>query len=174
MIDKRESEIEQWYRQYHQTIYKYIVVLVKDPQQAEDLTHETFVKAYKNFDRFRRDSSPKTWLFRIAHNVTVDYIRKMKPIQLFKEVFRNKGEQGLSAEEIFIIKENSEELFVALSELKDSYKQVILLRKVKGFSIEETALILNCSESKVKATMFRALKALKEKLKKEVTFYEYG
>ena len=83
MIDNRESEIEQWYRQYHQTIYKYIVVLVKDPQQAEDLTHETFVKAYKNFDRFRRDSSPKTWLFRIAHNVTVDYIRKMKPIQLF-------------------------------------------------------------------------------------------
>lgn len=161
----KENEIEEWYNQYHQTIFKYIILMVKDSQQAEDLTQETFLRAYKHHHTYKRDSSPKTWLFKIAHNTTVDHLRKMKPIRLFQQVFQK--EQSASSEDIVILKENSRELYEALNNLKDSYKQVIILRKIKGFSILETAHILDWSESKVKSTLFRAMQTLGEHMKEE-------
>jgi RNA polymerase sigma-70 factor (ECF subfamily) len=163
----KENEIEEWYSQYHQTIFKYIILMVKDSHQAEDLTQETFVRAYQYYHTYKRDSSPKTWLFKIAHNTTIDYLRKMKPIRLFNQVFLNKV-QAVSAEDIVVLKEHSHQLFSALSDLKDSYKQVIILRKIKGFSIIETAHILNWSESKVKSTLLRAIQALAKLMKEEV------
>lgn len=166
----KENEIEEWYSQYHQTIFKYIILMVKDSQQAEDLTQETFLRAYKHHHTYKRDSSPKTWLFRIAHNTTVDHLRKMKPIRLFQQVFQK--EQSASSEDIVILKENSRELYEALNNLKVSYKQVIILRKIKGFSILETAHILDWSESKVKSTLFRAMQTLEEKMKGEVNYDE--
>lgn len=161
------QEIEEWYTQYSDSIFKYILLMVKDYQLSEDLTHETFMKAYRNHQTFKRDSSPKTWLFRIAHNVTVDDLRKRKPIILFKEFFYSKKDKHPLPEEIVQIKETSKELCQALGTIKSSYREVIILRKIKGFSIEETAKILNWSESKVKSTMFRAILALEKQMLKE-------
>lgn len=76
------NEIEEWYAQYHQTIFKYILLLIKDFQQSEDLTHETFVKAFEHQQSFKRDSSVKTWLFSIARNVSIDYLRKQKRLSM--------------------------------------------------------------------------------------------
>ncbi|MGD6834666.1 RNA polymerase sigma factor [Sutcliffiella halmapala] len=162
----KENEIDQWYVQYHQTIYKYILFMVKDAQEAEDLTQDTFVRAYQHHHSFKRNSSPKTWLFKIAHNTTIDYLRKKKPQRVFANVFMKK-EQAVSTEDILILKENSHELYYALNKLKDSYKQVIILRKIKGFSIIETAHILDWSESKVKSTLLRAIQALSKEWKDE-------
>ncbi|QFT87401.1 RNA polymerase sigma factor SigX [Bacillus sp. THAF10] len=155
----KENEIDHWFVQYHQTIYKYIFLMVKDAQEAEDLTQDTFVRAYQYYSSFKRDSSPKTWLFKIAHNTTIDYLRKRKPLRIFANVFLNK-EQAASTEDILLLKENSRELLLALNKLKDTYKQVIILRKIKGFSVLETAHILGWSESKVKSTLMRAIQAL--------------
>ncbi|MFS0864214.1 RNA polymerase sigma factor [Fredinandcohnia sp. 179-A 10B2 NHS] len=172
MSNYRENEIEEWYTLYHQTIFKFVILMVKDYQQAEDLTHETFVRAYKFHHTFKRDSSPKTWLFSVAHNVTVDYMRKHKPIRLFKEVFTLKKEIVPSPEHFLRIKENSNELYSALGRLKETYREVIILRKIKGFSIAETSVILNWSESKVKSTLNRAMPALEEELLKEGYIHE--
>lgn len=167
MSEPREYEIEEWYNQYHQTIFKFILMMTKDYQQSEDLTHETFLNAYRYYYSYKRDASPKTWLFKIAHNVTVDYIRKQKPIQFFKEIFHLNRESNLHPESIVQMKENSRELFNAVGNLKESYRTVIILRKIKGFSISETSTILNWSESKVKSTLFRAINTLEKNLAKE-------
>jgi RNA polymerase sigma-70 factor (ECF subfamily) len=173
LTDHREEEVVEWYNQYHQTIYKFIVMMVKDYSQAEDLTQETFVKAYQYYPKFKRQSSPKTWLFTIAHNVTIDYMRKAKPIRLFREVFpSSKKDPEKLPEQIVEIKESSKELFDVLNSMKESHRKVIILRKIKGFSIIETAQILGWSDSKVKATMFRAMGVLEKKMKKEAAFYE--
>ncbi|MED3982267.1 RNA polymerase sigma factor [Priestia megaterium] len=82
MENTKKEEIERWYDDHSDAILKFILMLVKDYQQAEDLTHETFVKAYLSYDSFQKNSSQKTWLFRIAHNVTMDYFRKQKPLSL--------------------------------------------------------------------------------------------
>ncbi|MEK3808074.1 RNA polymerase sigma factor [Bacillus sp. FSL H8-0547] len=167
MEDARETEIEEWYSHYHQTIFKYILMMTKDYQQAEDLTHETFLKAFRQHHTFRQESSPKTWLFRIAHNVTVDYARKQKPVRLIMELFRQKKDSCLLPEHFVEMKERSQELYQALEMLKDSHREVIILRKIKGFSISETSEILGWSETKVKSTLSRAILALEKTLIKE-------
>lgn len=167
MLDYNKQEISNWYEEYSESIFKYIFMMVKEFYQAEDLTHETFVKAYVNIQSYNRDSSPRTWLYSIAHNVTIDHIRKQRPILLFKEVFPNKKDEDPLPEEAIVIKENAKELHAALGTLKASYREIIILRKIHGFSISETMVILRCSESKVKSTLFRAMKAFEKKIKKE-------
>ncbi|MEK4068903.1 RNA polymerase sigma factor [Peribacillus sp. FSL R5-0717] len=170
MSEYRKEEITDWYDQHSESILSFILLMVKDYQQAEDLTHDTFVKAYLYHNSFNQHSSEKTWLYSIAHNLTVDFLRKRKPSKFFKEVFLlqkdNKDNNSLP-EEIIRIKEESSELYKALGEIKDTYRKVIVLRKIKGFSIGDTAKILSWSESKVKSTLFRAIPALKKQLIKE-------
>jgi len=172
LLDNNKQEISAWYEKYSESIFKYIFVMVKEFYQAEDLTHETFVKAYVNIHSFNRDSSPKTWLYSIAHNVTIDHIRKQRPIMLFKEVFPNKRDEDPLPEEAILIKENAKELYAVLGKMKASYREIIILRKIHGFSISETSEILRCSESKVKSTLFRAMKALEKKVQKEGLLHE--
>ncbi|MGE6261142.1 RNA polymerase sigma factor [Heyndrickxia sporothermodurans] len=160
-------KIEEWYDEYSYPIFKFILLMIQDYQQSEDLTQETFVKAYKNYHSFKGNSSPKTWLFSIAHNLTIDYLRKRRPITLIKEIFLLKRDSNKLPDEVIVMKENSKELYYALKCLKDSYREVIILRKIKEFSIEETAYILNWTESKVKATLHRAIPALEKQFKKE-------
>lgn len=146
--------------------------MIRDSQQAEDLTQDTFVKAYRYFENFEQRSNPKTWLFNIAHNLTIDYIRKRKPISMVKDFFQNTKDHAPLPEDIVEIKESSAELYQALGRLKTSYREVILLRKVKGFTIQETSQILGWSESKVKMTLLRALAVLEKQLIKEGFEYE--
>ncbi|WP_445489207.1 RNA polymerase sigma factor [Niallia sp. 03133] len=167
MSKYKKDEIADWYDQHSKSVLTFILLMVKDYQQAEDLTQDTFVKAYLYYDSFKHHSSEKTWLFSIAHNLTVDFLRKRKPAMFFKELFHLQKKRIPLPEEIFQIKEESFELYQALEELKDTYRKVIVLRKIKGFSIEDTAKILGWSESKVKSTLFRAIPALKEQLIKE-------
>ncbi|MBT2644700.1 RNA polymerase sigma factor [Bacillus sp. ISL-41] len=167
MLEHRKEEIADWYDQHSKSILSFILLMVKDYQQAEDLTHDTFVKAYLYYDSFKHHSSEKTWLFSIAHNLTVDFLRKRKPAMFLKEMFHLQKDNFPLPEEIIRIKEESDELYTALGELKDTYRKVIILRKIKGFSIEDTSKIVGWSESKVKSTLFRAIPALKKQILKE-------
>ncbi len=162
-----KEEITVWYDQHSKSVLSFILLMVKDYQQAEDLTHDTFVKAYLYYDSFKHYSSERTWLFSIAHNLTVDFLRKRKPSLFFKEIFFMEKDFNPLPEEIIQLKEDSLELYNALGKLRDTYRKVIILRKIKGFSIEDTAKILGWSESKVKSTHFRAIPALKIQLIKE-------
>jgi RNA polymerase sigma-70 factor, ECF subfamily len=125
------------------------------------------LKAYKHFHSFNQNSSPKTWLFSIAHNLTVDFLRKRKPLRIFKEIFNQERESCSLPEQYVQMKESSMELYEAIGNLKESYRKVIILRKIKGFSISEVSEILNWSESKVKSTLHRAIQLLEKKLSKE-------
>ncbi|MEB2494442.1 RNA polymerase sigma factor [Peribacillus frigoritolerans] len=167
MSKYRKEEIADWYDQHSKSILSFILLMVKDYQQAEDLTHDTFVKAYLYHNSFNQHSSEKTWLFSIAHNLTVDFLRKRKPSKFFKEVFLLQKDNNSLPEEMIRIKEESTELYKALGDIKDTYRKVIILRKIKGFSIEDTAKILGWSESKVKSTLYRGIPVLKKQLIKE-------
>lgn len=172
MANERKVEITEWYQQHGDSVFRYILLMVRDHQQAEDLTQETFIKAFRSYDSFERKANPKTWLFRIAHNVTIDFIRKQKPLELLKELVLLGKSANAAPEGIVEIKENSTELYDALGQLKAPYREVIVLRKIREFSIQETGEILNWSESKVKNTLSRALSALEKQLNKEGIIHE--
>ncbi|QKY71042.1 RNA polymerase sigma factor [Lentibacillus sp. CBA3610] len=156
--------IVQWYDQYSAPVFKYILKMIKDVQRAEDLTQDTFIKAYKYMSGETTVKYPKTFLYRIAHNLTIDYLRKQAPINIMEDFLSRKKDPGPSIEKIVEIREGARELYEALSLLKTSYRQVIILRKIEDFSVQETAHILNWSESKVKSTLFRALRNLEKLL----------
>ena len=172
MPDQRKMELSSWYQLYSDAVFKYILMMIHDYQQAEDLTHDTFVKAYKNQHSFQYKAAPKTWLFRIAHNLTIDYIRKQKPLNLLQEFFKSQISPEPLPEDKVEIKESSVALYQALSRLKPTYREVIILRKIKEFSTRETSEILNWSEGKVKTTLHRAIPALEKELLKEVALNE--
>lgn len=162
-----KQKIQEWYQLYSDDIYRFILMMIGDHEQAKDLMHDTFLKAYNNFNTFQGKSSDKNWLYRIARNVTIDYMRKRKPIRFMVESFATIPSQELCPEKICQLGNNEEQLYRALKKLKRSYQEVIILRKIKELSIQETAEVLDWNETKVKNTLFRGLEALKRQMVKE-------
>lgn len=170
--EQNHDIIIQWYDEYGVALFKYIFKIIQDEQQAEDLTQDTFLKAYTYLENNNQVDYPKTFLYRMAHNLTIDYIRKHKPLQLMKDFFSFQKDLGPSVESIIEIRESSRELYDALAALKSSYRQVIILRQIEELSTRETGYILGWSESKVKSTLSRGMKHLKKQLIKEGVNYE--
>jgi RNA polymerase sigma-70 factor, ECF subfamily len=158
--------VNEWYRDYSNDIYQYVLFMIGDHERAKDFMQETFLLAYEKYSSFQ-GGSVKGWLFRIARNTTIDFIRKEKPIAYFFDQIPNVRSDTTSTESLVTLNEREEELYHALRNIKRSYCDVIILRKIKGLSIEETTKILGWNESKVKNTLLRGLKDLKKQLEKE-------
>lgn len=172
-MGKAEDRVLEIYHLYSDQVYRYIFLLVGDVQHAEDLTQETFIRALKSIDSFLGHASDKTWLFAIARNITIDFHRKRKVLVLLSDWIKDRvpSEDSLP-EDIVNLGEETEQVYTALKKLKRPYQDVIILRKLKEFSIIETAQVLNWSEGKVKSTQLRALEALKKELLKGGYVYE--
>ncbi|MED3554017.1 RNA polymerase sigma factor [Cytobacillus praedii] len=157
---------EHLYLEYSDKIFSYIYLLVNDNEVAEDLTQDTFIKAYRSLDQFNGESHLFTWLFRISRNVTIDYLRKKRLFTFFSiDKFQFESNQQTPLE-IVMKGERVTILYEAIRDLKLSYQEVLILRKIKEFSIKETAEILNWNENRVKITTSRAVAALKKELMK--------
>lgn len=167
MNERAKSDVEAWYHLYSEALVTYIYMMTRDYDQAEDLVHETFINAFRSYASFKGEAQVKTWLFSIAHNVTMDYLRKQKPLRLIEKVINNRPDSKPPPADVLQIKEDVQEVYTALGRLKPSYREVIILRKVKGFSIRETSTILDWSENQVKVTLHRAMPKLHEELKRE-------
>jgi RNA polymerase sigma-70 factor, ECF subfamily len=163
----KKQRIREWYKKYNDEIYRFILMMIGDHEQAKDLTHDTFLKAYNHLHHFKGETSEKNWLYRIARNVTIDFMRKRKPIRYFADSFKAFPSNNDTPDKIMQLGEAEGQLYRALSKLKRTYREVIILRKIKELSIRETAEVLGWKESKVKTTLFRGLQALKIQLQKE-------
>ncbi|KMJ57177.1 RNA polymerase ECF-type sigma factor [Bacillus sp. LL01] len=167
----RKQQINSWYEKYSNDIYNYAFYMIGEREQALDILQDTFIRAYNNLESFQ-GGREKSWLFRIARNLTIDYIRKKKTLVNYLSFLPFGFSDEKSAEDIAILNESEKQLYLAISKIKPSFRDVIILRKIKEFSIGETAEILGCSESKVKVDLFRALKVLRKELEKEGFRYE--
>lgn len=166
MNDDARRQINDWYHQYHQDLYQYIFLLIRNRDQAKDLLQDTFLKAYQKYDTFNQDYE-KAWLFRIARNTTIDFFRKKHPVSYLMDTLPAKQNHEHSPERHLALNEAEQELYHALGNLKQSYRDVIVLRKIKEFSVKESANILGWKEEKVRVTLTRATQALKYQLEKE-------
>lgn len=165
-LQSRKEQINDWYHAYSNDVYNYIYFLIGNHEQAKDILQETYLRAYNHYDSFKGENI-RGWLFRIARNLTIDDIRKKKPISYFLDSIPILKSSELSPEQIALLNESEQELYIALSKLKLAYRDVIVLRKIKELSISETASVLGWSENKVKVNLFRGMKALRKELEKE-------
>ncbi|MEG0472676.1 MAG: RNA polymerase sigma factor [Solibacillus sp.] len=155
--------IEQIYITYSESIFQFIYFIVGDEQLAKDLTQETFIKAMQGSHNFRGQASEKTWLIKIARNLAYDYFRREKILKFIP--FLKEHEQidyTYSPEPWLVNKSEQYELYEAIGKLPYSYREAIVLRKIEGYSIKESALILGWSEVKVKNATERGMKKLGE------------
>ncbi|RUL56855.1 RNA polymerase sigma factor [Lysinibacillus antri] len=156
---------EQQYDLHSDRIYQYIYFLVGHAELAEDLTQETFIKAIQSQHTFRNDASTLTWLMKIARNLTYDYYRRKRIISFlpFTAKYDTK-EESFTPEKWLEQNEESKRLYEALQKVKMDYREAIVLRKIEGLTIKETAKILGWNESKVKNCTERGMKALRQLL----------
>lgn len=160
-----DSVFQDIYNKYHQDLFQFLIYMVKSREQAEDLVQEVYIRVLKSYSSFQGKSSEKTWLFSIAKNVAIDHFRKQKGwkgrlYDAFDWNTREIKDQQPLPEEEAIQNEQIRLLYACLDRCTRDQKMVIIMRYLNGFSIAETADVLDWTESKVKTTQHRALKVL--------------
>ncbi len=161
---------------YKDAIYYMLLKMVNNPSDAEDLTIEAFGKAFKNIHQYAPNFAFSTWLFKIATNNCIDFIRKKRctptsidgsnvetdptPFQLQSDV--------LDPEEILINQQKSFMMKNLVSNLKPRYRKLVELRYFNEFSYDEIALELDLPIGTVKAQLFRARNLLYNILKNNI------
>lgn len=157
---------------YNKGLSLYINHIVNNICIAEEIMQNTFVKLAINQPRFKGKSSFKTWLYAIARNEAVDFMRKQSKLSDFNvdEAFSLSDEKDI--EKDYLKKEQQIELHNAIKKLKDEYKQIIYLIFFEQFSIDESARIMNKSKKQVSDLLYRAKNSLKKQLEKEGFVYE--
>lgn len=149
------------YNTYADDIYRFLLVHVRNAEVAEDLTADTFTKAWKKIDTydFRH---PRGWLYAIARNTLTDYWRKKKPLPLDEAV--EVVDESPSHDEVMDKKLNIRRAAKSLAKLPEDMKSVVSLRFLQGYSVRQTAEALDLSEANVRVVQYRALKKLRKDL----------
>jgi RNA polymerase sigma-70 factor, ECF subfamily len=167
--NKLNSVFEELYNKYHQDVFQFLIYMVRNRSQAEDLAQEVYIRVLKSYQHFEGKSSEKTWLFSIAKNVAIDHFRKQrnwkkKIVERFDWNRQDlKAEEALP-EEIALANEEVWLLYDCLKNCSTDYRLVIITRYLQQLSIVETSEVLGWSESKVKTTQHRAIKLLREEM----------
>jgi len=147
-------------------IYRYIYYRVH-PQIAEDLTEETFLKAWQNLKKYKQGKNPfSAWVFRIAHNLVCDYYRKHE--KSF-EIDENMADTKIDASPSYKLnlKFNEIKLRKAINKLPENYQQVILLKYINEEENAVIAKVIGKSEGAVRTLQFRALEKLRNLLEEK-------
>jgi RNA polymerase sigma-70 factor (ECF subfamily) len=161
---------------YKSKVYNYIFRMVHHTLDAEDLTQETFLRAYLSIRSFQSRASLNTWLFRIATNLCIDYSRKNKKAQAMTSSLSRESEEDDSETErdipdvafdpqrMLLNKELGHILNHALSELPEKLRTVVLLYDIEGLPYDEISAIVGCPLGTVKSRLFNARSSLRDKL----------
>jgi RNA polymerase sigma-70 factor (ECF subfamily) len=165
---------------YREQIYYMLLKMTKSTTDADDLTIEAFGKAFKSIDKYTPEFAFSTWLFRIATNNCVDYIRKKKAQTVSIETYFVNDNQDVvefnitsptpNPEEKIIEQQKHQILRNIIKELKPHYKILVEKRYFEEKSYEEIATELNMPIGTVKAKLFRAKEFLYNLLKDNKDF----
>ena len=163
---------------YEQRVYSLALRMLRQEQDAEDVTQQTFLSALENLDGFRGDAAFATWLLRIATHAALKVIRKrngLDTVSLEEATEEADGYDTIphpeyiadwrqSPEQLVHKNETQRLLDDALARLDEKHRLVFLLRDVEGLSVKETAAALGLSEANTKVRLLRARLQLREQL----------
>jgi RNA polymerase sigma factor (sigma-70 family) len=175
LIDKATLEDDQQafgllLKRYKKPVYHMILKMVRNVDDAEDLTIEAFAKAFKNLHKFKKDYTFSTWLFRIATNNAIDFIRKKKIDTLsihgaYKDdngdtVGIDVQDHNLDPEERAIKAQKKELILLFVNKLPSKYRKLVKLRYYQEYTYEEIAKEIGAPLGTVKAQLHRSRELL--------------
>ncbi|MCA9734384.1 MAG: sigma-70 family RNA polymerase sigma factor [Deferribacteres bacterium] len=162
---------------YRGPLYHMLYKMVHNKEEAEDLTQEAFMKAFRALSSFNEEYAFSTWLYKIAANNCIDYLRK-KRLQTFSynkpvpskdgEVQREYPDEEEATDKNMLAIEKTRMINLAIEDLPAKYKQAIELRHKEEMSYEDIAEMLDIPLGTVKARIFRAREMLKRRLKGKI------
>ena len=169
MVRVAEGDVdayEQLYHRYKNRILTFIHRYVGDKDWAEDLAHETFLKLYKNPHAFDPRNRFVTWLFTVARNLAIDFLRRKKPVAALTAgggeddsfVFEIADDYTESPPDVALVRELEENVQETLNSLSDKLREVFILCAIQGLSYEEVANIVGCPAKTVSSRLSRARK----------------
>ena len=157
--------VETLVMKYQKRIYTIVYRMTRNVEDAKDLTQKTFVKAIEGIKGFRRESSFKTWIYRIAINTSLTHLKGNRR----EERELDESMMGSHPGTLSTIIENEKRGFIrkGLDELPERQRLAVILRAYEGLSCTETAQVMGCSEGAVKAHYHHGVKRLKEIVKEK-------
>ena len=159
------ASLEELYLIHFDRVYSYLHMTVANRHDAEDLTTQTFLKMLESIGRFRWQSAPfSAWLFRIAHNLSMDYFRSRRRWQPEAEVPEPYGSEEPSAEAEAMQSIGRQSMLDLIDTLSHEQQQVLTLKFVFNFANADVAKILDKSEGAIKSLQHRALASLQKQV----------
>jgi len=158
----KDTDFDEIYKNYATKIYAYVYNMIRKREIAEDIVQDTFVKALKY--GMARIRNKKAFLFRVAHNLAIDYIRKNSHIN--KDI-ESKTDKKISTTDRILDRITIQK---AIDKLPSKYKDVFVLKEINGFDYQEISGILRIPIGTVKSRLHRAV----EKLRVELSPYMEG
>ena len=166
-----------------QNVYNLTLRLTGSEQDALDISQEAFIKAFQSLSNYRSESRFSVWLYRIAYNLCIDFLRKNsrgKTIPLTYEDSEN-GAQELELPDLRALPEDSllrkelrQTLSECIDELPEDHREIFAMREIADMSYTEIAQALGISEGTVKSRLARARKKLAQMLIKQGTFADFN
>lgn len=168
VLDGNINDFEKLVTAYEKNVYNLALRMVGDPDDAADITQETFIKAYRALGSFRGDSKFSSWLYRIASNVCLDFLRSRSRRAQVPLSFENEDAEGeielpdmsQNPEKVLMKKLSMEAVRRGMEKLPPKQRQILVLRELCGLSYAELAQTLSVEEGTVKSRIFRARKRL--------------
>ena len=155
---------------YQDRLFNTVFHSIGSREEAEDVVQDTFVQAYVKLGKFQGTSAFYTWLYRIAFNVSVSRRRRKRPevsVEQTRDVTGSEPvdkSEGISAQ--LEREEGANQLYVALAQLSDEHRNILILREMEGCCYETIAEVLDVPVGTVRSRLHRARIQLKDELKK--------
>lgn len=174
------DDFEALVMEHGQQLYNIALRMTGNEEDANDLSQEALLRAYKSFDRWKRECSFSSWLFRIANNLYIDQVRRKRRIRfesLDAPIVTDDGDKMSRAIEsdtrgpqsMAEAAEVQEKVQLALQKLTPEFRMSIILCDIQGFSYAEISEIMDCSIGTVRSRIHRARRALKAHLERYVS-----
>ena len=157
------TDFEKLLSENHEFIFKYLMKMTRDVSLSEELTQETFFRAYMNYASLKQKEKASVWLCQIAKNTYFAWYNEQKKKDPFDD--HELESSGENIEELFIQKELSQKALLCLHELDEPYKEVFMLSVFGCFSLKDISLIFGKSESWARVTFYRAKQKLLERMR---------
>jgi RNA polymerase sigma-70 factor (ECF subfamily) len=158
---------------HSKAVYNFALSMTGNPEDANDLVQETYLKAFRYFDKFTKGSNCKAWLFMILKNTFINEYRKKKKepykvnydeIEDFYDTIKSSSAKSLHTNDNMYENSFDDDIYRAMSELPENFRNVVMLCDLEGYSYEEIAEHVNCPVGTVRSRLHRARKLLHDKL----------
>lgn len=170
------ADFEQIVRRYQRKVYRVLLLMLKNQEDADNLTQECFVRAYTSMATFRGECNVQTWLLRIAVNLVRDHARNRR-IGFWKRLLRLDDGNVITAEQEpvsvkaspehrMLAREELDAVWRAVDKLSARQKEVFVLRFAEEMELKEIAEVLNLSTGTVKTQLFRAVTSVREQVRR--------